>query len=107
VQTPELSDRAWLASGALSCHEGVLELVDRRLRYVTRAGTLVFDVDVDEAAVDFPWLAAGCGLTVSERQRVYQVWFANPYLQGGGAGHARRIARLWRERLKPESDRTR
>ena len=105
MRTPELTDRAWVASGALSCHDGVLELVDRRLRYVTRTGTLVFDVNVDEAEIDFPRLAAGCGLTVSEAGRMHRVWFANPYLEGGGAGHARKIARLWRERLKPRSDR--
>jgi hypothetical protein len=103
---PYVENRAWLAASAFTCHEGVLELAEGRIRFVTNTGASIFDVSLDEARVEFPRIALGCGLTVASAEHTYRLWFSNPYLEGG-TGQGRVIARHWRRVIRMLSLNTR
>jgi hypothetical protein len=92
-----LCSRAWLARGIWDCDQGLLELSNRRLRFVTESGEVRLDVDLTQCSVRLP-RASRTGLTVKTPSSVYRFWFSNPYLGLGaftGAGPTRAIAREW------------
>ncbi len=98
-----LRSRAWLACGIWDCDQGLLELSNRRLRFVTESGEVRLDVDLTQCSVRLR-RPARTGLTVKTPSSIYRFWFSNPYLGLGaftGAGPARATVREWLNAVSP------
>jgi hypothetical protein len=91
-----------LARGFWDCDQGLLELSNRRLRFVTKSGEVRLDVNVAECSTAFQTGASRSGLKVETASEVYRFWFSNPYLGLGaltGLGSARAIGGEWVDAL--------
>jgi len=101
TKSPRLRTRAWLTRGFWNCDQGLLELSNRRLRFVTDSGEVRLDVDVRECSTAIS-TGSRTGLSVETTSDTCRFWFSNPYL-GLGVSPGRRAAhatsREWLEAL--------
>jgi hypothetical protein len=100
TQAARLCSRAWLARGFWDCDQGLLELSNRRLRFVTKSGEVRLDVDVAECSTAFETGTSRTGLRVETASEIYRFWFSNPYLGLGAlTGSARATGGEWVDAL--------